>query len=239
LTRGASPEKTSSLKAADASDLAARLGHSFSRPELLERALTHASATAAAGPDNERMEFLGDRVLGLVIADALLTRFPAASEGELAPRLNKLVRRETCADVARTLDLGRYLKLAPAEASQGGRNKTAILGNAMEAVIAALYMDGGIDVARRFILDAWASSFDVVAQVPRDAKTVLQEKLHSMGLTHPDYAVIGQEGSDHAPVFRVRVDAGKAGSAEGEGPSKRAAQQAAAAALLETLGDNA
>lgn len=208
------------------------MGHAFTNMDLLVRALTHASATPASGPDNERMEFLGDRVLGLVVADALLTRFPAATEGEMAPRLNKLVRRETCADVARDMDLGRYLHLAPAEDAQGGRNKTAILANAMEAVIAALYMDGGLEPARRFILKAWDKAFDDVAQIPRDAKTVLQEKLHSRGLNHPAYRVVGQAGSDHAPVFTVEVDAGSAGKARGEGSSKRNAEQAAAAALL-------
>ncbi|MGD1935037.1 MAG: ribonuclease III [Candidatus Phaeomarinobacter sp.] len=225
------------LTAADARELAGHLKHSFKNADLLERALTHASATPATGPDNERMEFLGDRVLGLVVADALLTRFPAATEGEMAPRLNKLVRRETCAEVARDLDLGRYLHLAPAEVAQGGRTKTAILANAMEAVIAALYMDGGLEPARSFILEAWKSSFDAVAEIPRDAKTVLQEKLHALGQSHPKYKVVGQQGSDHAPVFEVEVDAGQAGAACGSGSSKRNAEQAAAAALLTKLGN--
>ena len=223
--------------AADPGDLARHLKHNFRNADLLERALTHASATPVSGSDNERMEFLGDRVLGLVIADALLKRFPAATEGEMAPRLNKLVRRETCADVARDLELGRYLHLAPAEVAQGGRNKTAILANAMEAVIAALYMDGGLEPARVFILEAWDTSFDAVAQIPRDAKTVLQERLHALGQSHPAYAVVRQKGSDHAPVFEVEVDAGQAGVARGSGSSKRNAEQAAAAALLTKLED--
>lgn len=218
-----------------ASKLMLTLGHDFTNPDLLDRALTHASATAAQGPDNERMEFLGDRVLGLVIADALLTRFPSASEGELAPRLNRLVRRQTCAAVARDLDLGRFVHMAPAEEAQGGRAKPAILGNAMEAVIAALYLDGGLVAAQTFILSAWAKQFEAVATIPRDAKTQVQEKLHTMGHSHPDYRVVSQAGSDHAPVFEVEVDAGAAGSAVGSGPSKRAAEQAAAAALLTVL----
>jgi len=216
-------------------ELARALGHAFKDATLLDRALTHASATPASGPDNERMEFLGDRVLGLVVADALVERFPAATEGELAPRLNKLVRRETCAEVARGLDLGSYLHLAPAEVTQGGREKSAILANAMEAVIAALYMDGGLEPARTFILSAWTTQFEAVAQVPRDAKTILQEKLHAMGQSHPHYQVVGKQGSDHAPVFKVEVNAGDAGRARGNGPSKRAAEQAAAAALLDKL----
>jgi len=214
---------------------AARISHDFTDPSLLERALTHASATAPGGIDNERMEFLGDRVLGLVVADALMARFPAASEGEMAPRLNKLVRRETCAQVARALDLGSFLRLAPAEERQGGRDKTAILANAMEAVIAALYLDGGLEVARRFILAHWEDAFEEVAQVPRDSKTVLQELLHARGLSHPDYRTVERSGSDHAPVFTVEVDGGEAGTARGQGASKRAAEQAAAAALISAM----
>lgn len=221
--------------------LAQVLGHEFTDPTLLERALTHASATAPGGVDNERMEFLGDRVLGLVIADALIERFPSATEGEMAPRLNKLVRRETCAQVARGLEIGAFLRLAPSEERQGGRDKTAILANAMEAVIAALYLDGGLEVARRFILQNWSGPFDAVAQVPRDSKTVLQELLHARGLSHPAYRTIARAGSDHAPVFTVEVDGGEAGIARADGASKRAAEQAAAAALiadLENTNDN-
>lgn len=224
---------------ADTAALEAALGHRFSDPSLLRRALTHASATPDGGPDNERMEFLGDRVLGLVVADALVATYPSAAEGELAPRLNRLVRRETCAAVARTLDLGAHLMLAPAEAAQGGRDKTAILGNAMEAVIAALYMDGGLEAARRFVLAAWASQFETVATVPRDAKTQLQEELHARGLEPPAYRVTRRSGPDHAPVFEVAADAGAAGTAQGTGASKRAAEQAAAAALLAALADDA
>ncbi len=231
-TRGQSADQKT---ADDPAALAKQLQYSFDNPDLLERALTHASATPVSGPDNERMEFLGDRVLGLVIADALLTRFPSAPEGEMAPRLNKLVRRETCADVARDLELGRYLHLAPAEVAQGGRDKTAILANAMEAVIAALYMDGGLEPSRAFILNAWDKAFDAVAQIPRDAKTLLQERLHAMGQSHPKYTVVGQAGSDHAPVFDVEVRAGDAGVARGQGSSKRNAEQAAAAQLLSQL----
>ncbi len=231
-------KRTDPSDAADAGELAVRLKHTFKNTDLLDRALTHASATPVSGPDNERMEFLGDRVLGLVIADELLRRFPSAEEGEMAPRLNKLVRRETCAEVARDIDLGRYLHLAPAEVAQGGREKTAILANAMEAVIAAVYMDGGLEPARVFILSAWHKAFETVAQIPRDSKTVLQEQLHTLGLTHPKYTVVGQKGSDHAPVFEVEVNAGSAGVARGTGPSKRAAEQAAASALLVKLEDD-
>lgn len=224
---------------ADRTALTAALGYRFQDPSLLDRALTHASATPACGPDNERMEFLGDRVLGLVVADALLARFPTADEGDLAPRLNRLVRRETCAAVARDVQLGRHLSLAAAESAQGGRNKSAILGNAMEAVIAAVYLDGGLAAARRVILKAWAAQFDAVQTVPRDAKTRLQERVHAMGHAHPSYRVLRRQGTDHAPVFHIEVEAGPAGTATGSGPSKRAAEQAAAAALLATLDSSA
>ncbi len=220
-------------------DLEAALGHEFSDKDILLRALTHSSATQATGADNERMEFLGDRVLGLVIADELVRRFPSAREGELAPRLNRLVRRETCADVARELGLGSYLHLAPSEDAQGGREKTAILGNAMEAVIAALYIDGGLAAAEGFIRRAWEGQYAHVASVPRDAKTQAQERLHAMGLEPPVYRITDRAGTDHAPVFTVEADGGEAGKAMGEGRSRRLAEQAAAAALLEKLGPEA
>lgn len=221
--------------------LEAALGYSFRDPALLRRALTHASAVAGTGSgataalDNERMEFLGDRVLGLIIADALLETFPAATEGELAPRLNRLVRRETCAAVGRDIGLGAALHLAPAEAAQGGRDKMAILGNAMEAVIAALYLDGGLEAARGVVRRLWEPHFEAVAEVPRDAKTRLQEHLHARGQEPPAYRVTSRAGPDHAPVFEIEADAGPSGRARGQGPSKRAAEQAAAAALLAQL----
>ncbi|MCX8507789.1 MAG: ribonuclease III, partial [Rhodobacteraceae bacterium] len=132
---------------ADIQAFSARIGHGFTRPELLLRALTHASISTLTRPDNQRLEFLGDRVLGLVLSEALLAADQDASEGQLAPRFNALVRKETCAEVARELDLGAVLKLGRSEMMSGGRRKEALLGDAMEAVIAAVYLDAGFEVA--------------------------------------------------------------------------------------------
>lgn len=134
-----------------------RLGHEFERPELLVRAVTHGSMTTANRDDNQRLEFLGDRVLGLVIAEALLESDKGAAEGQLAPRYNALVRKETCAEVARQIDLGQVLKLGRSEMMSGGRRKQALLGDAMEAVIAAVYRDAGFDAAQEVILRLWGT----------------------------------------------------------------------------------
>jgi ribonuclease-3 len=209
---------------------AARLGHEFARPELLLEALTHPST--ATGSHNQRLEFLGDRVLGLVIAEALLAQDPAAQEGELAPRLNALVRKETCAEVAASLDLGSALRMGRSEMLTGGRRKTALLGDAMEAVIAAVYLDGGLGAARALILRAWGDRIAAVRAVGRDAKTALQEWAQARGLPPPDYLDLGREGPDHAPLFSVEACLADGRSAEGSAASKRAAQQAAAEALL-------
>ena len=206
-----------------------RLGHSFTRPGLLLEALTHPST--AAGPHNQRLEFLGDRVLGLVIAEALLGQDPSAEEGELAPRLNALVRKETCAEVAGSLELGAALRMGRSEALTGGRRKTAILGDAMEAVIAAVYLDGGLEAARRLILRHWGPRLAAARTQGRDAKTALQEWAQARGLKPPAYLDLAREGPDHAPVFCVeaRLEDGRAASARAH--SKRAAQQLAAEAL--------
>lgn len=217
------------------SDLAAfavRLGHSFHTPDLLLRAVTHASISSATRPDNQRLEFLGDRVLGLVMAEALLGADGAASEGQLAPRFNALVRKETCADVARALGLGEVLKLGRSEMMSGGRRKEALLGDAMEAVIAAVYVDGGYEAARRVILRHWAERIGAVAEDARDPKTSLQEWAQARGLPPPTYVEMGREGPDHQPIFtvEVRLDTGEAEAARAG--AKRQAEQAAARALL-------
>jgi len=214
-------------------DAEARLGHGFARPELLIEALTHPSMAGAT--DNQRLEFLGDRVLGLVIAEALLSQDVTAAEGELAPRLNALVRKETCAEVATELDLGTALRLGRSEILTGGRRKTALLGDAMEAVIAAVYLDGGLEAARGLIERGWGGRIRAVRSVVRDAKTMLQEWAQARGLPPPVYRDLDREGPDHAPLFSVeaRLDDGR--TAEGRAASKRAAQQAAAEALLTRL----
>jgi ribonuclease-3 len=214
-------------------EAASRIGHDFARPALLIEALTHPSM--ASGAHNQRLEFLGDRVLGLVIAEALLAHDPAADEGQLAPRLNALVRKETCADVAADLDLGAALRLGRSETLSGGRRKTALLGDAMEAVIAAVYLDAGLGAARAFILRHWGDRIAGAEAQARDAKTALQEWAQARGLKPPAYHDLAREGPDHAPLFSVeaRLDDGHA--ARGQAASKRAAQQLAAEALLADL----
>lgn len=221
---------------ADLGAFAKRLGHEFRKPDLLLRAVTHASLSTETRPDNQRLEFLGDRVLGLVIAEALLAEDKAAPEGQLAPRFNALVRKETCADVARSIDLGAVLKLGRSEMKSGGRRKEALLGDAMEAVIAAVYVDAGFDAARDMVLRLWGERIARVEADARDAKTSLQEWAQARGQVPPAYVETGREGPDHAPVFTVEVRLVDGTSAEAKAPSKRAAEQQAAKALLERLG---
>ena len=214
---------------------AKRLGHGFANPELLQRAVTHASISSSTRPDNQRLEFLGDRVLGLVIAEALLAQDKAAPEGQLAPRFNALVRKETCADVARAIDLGDVLKLGRSEMKSGGRRKEALLGDAMEAVIAAVYADAGFEAARAVVLRLWGDRITSVATDARDAKTSLQEWAQARGQVPPAYVETGREGPDHAPVFTVEVRLASGENAAASAPSKRAAEQQAAKALLDNL----
>ncbi|MDN3712546.1 ribonuclease III [Paracoccus cavernae] len=214
----------------------AKLGHDFSRPELLIRALTHGSVGSPTRPDNQRLEFLGDRVLGLTVAEALVFADREASEGQLAPRYNALVRGETCADVAREIGLGAVLKLGRSEMLSGGRRKEALLADAMEAVLAAVYLDAGFETARAVILRLWASRLASVDADSRDAKTALQEWAQAHGMKPPQYIQTGRSGPDHAPQFEitVRLDDGRTAKAQGAG-TKRSIEQAAAAALLEQI----
>lgn len=210
-----------------------RLGHEFVDAGLLAHALTHPSAGAA---NYQRFEFLGDRVLGLVTADWLLELFPQADEGELAIRFNALVRKEACAEVAERIGLGEHIVMGGGEEKAGGRRKPAILGDACEAVIAALYIDGGLEVARRFIQAEWVHLVEKSGKVQQDAKTALQEWAQARGHAVPSYSLIDRTGPDHAPEFTVEVRAGKEQPLQGTGSSKRQAEQAAAQALLEKLG---
>ena len=209
-----------------------RLGHSFSQPDLLIRAVTHASISSATRPDNQRLEFLGDRVLGLVIAEALIETDREAAEGVLAPRYNALVRKETCADVARQIDLGAVLKLGRSETMSGGRRKEALLGDAMEAVIAAVYRDAGFEAARDLVLRLWGDRIRTVETDARDPKTALQEWAQARGQFPPVYAEIAREGPDHAPVFTVEAALATGERASATASSKRAAEQDAARKLL-------
>ena len=213
----------------------ARIGHEFRRPELLLRAVTHASIGSATRPDNQRLEFLGDRVLGLTMAEALLAADRAATEGQLAPRFNALVRKETCAEVAREAGLGEVLKLGRSEMLSGGRRKEALLGDAMEAVIAAVHLDAGFEAARALVLRLWGARIGTVEADARDPKTALQEWAQARGMPPPAYAETGRKGPDHQPVFTVVVSLVTGETAEAAAGSKRAAEQAAARALLERM----
>jgi ribonuclease-3 len=217
---------------AELAAFAARIGHAFARPELLLRALTHASIATATRPDNQRLEFLGDRVLGLVMAEALLDADPGASEGLLAPRFNALVRKETCADVAREIGLGTVLRLGRSEMMSGGRRKDALLGDAMEAVIAAIYLDAGFAAARAAILRLWGPRIGRVEADARDPKTSLQEWAQARGLPPPAYVEIGRDGPDHEPLFTVEARLSTGEAARASAGTKRQAEQAAARALL-------
>ncbi len=217
---------------ADMRGFAQRLGHDFARPALLVQAVTHGSIATPHRDDNQRLEFLGDRVLGLVMAEALLAADPNAAEGQVAPRYNALVRRETCADIARAIDLGAVLKLGRSEMKSGGRRKEALLADAMEAVIAAVYLDAGFDAARGVVLRLWSDRIGHVAADARDAKTALQEWAQARGEPPPAYVEVAREGPDHAPVFTIEVRLASGAAERAAAGSKRQAEQVAAAALL-------
>ncbi|MFN5828333.1 MAG: ribonuclease III [Rhodobacterales bacterium] len=209
-----------------------RIGHRFRQPDLLLRAVTHASISSLTRPDNQRLEFLGDRVLGLAMAEALLRADSAATEGQLAPRFNALVRKETCADVAREIGLGEVLKLGRSEMLSGGRRKDALLGDALEAVIAAVYMDAGFEAAQAVVLALWGDRIAGVQADARDAKTALQEWEQARGLPPPVYLEQGRTGPDHQPVFTVEVRLETGAVERAAAGTKRQAEQAAAKALL-------
>jgi ribonuclease-3 len=198
------------------------------------QALTHASGVrggASRGLDYERLEFLGDRVLGLVVAELLIERFPLAREGGLAPRLNALVRKETLADVAERLGLFPHIRKGSAGNDPEGRGRAAILADTCEAVIAALFLDGGLPAARQFVREHWEPLVKDLEEIPRDAKTSLQEWAQARGLS-PAYTLLARLGPDHLPSFHVEARVQNYPAAVGEGPSKRAAEQAAAEAFL-------
>jgi ribonuclease-3 len=226
-------------RAAAIAALERRLGLTFTDPALLERALTHSSVGDGAKKvgDNERLEFIGDRVLGLLAAERLAELYPQSTEGDLAPRLNALVSRKTCAVVARRIDLGAALRLSPAETKAGGRDKDSILAGACEAIMAALYQDGGLQAARAVFLDLWAEAIaDLGAPRPLDSKTQLQEWAQGAGKPLPAYAVIERTGPDHAPIFTVETRVEGLEPARAQGRSRQEAEKAAAQALLQREG---
>jgi ribonuclease-3 len=228
--------RTGQRAAGGLDELAQLLGHEFSRPALLEEALTHPSAVK--GPDTrsyDRLEFLGDRVLGLAAADLLMARFPDESEGALARRQTALIRREALVAVARDIGLGRYLIMSKGEEEAGGRKNPTILADSCEAVIGALYLDGGIGPAERFIERRWTAQMEEDLHPPQDPKTALQEWAQGAGKPLPVYRTLSRAGPAHEPVFCVEVSVEGVAPVSAQGPSKRAAEQAAAATLLERV----
>ena len=212
-----------------------RIGYHFTDPSQLEIALTHISALRGArnrAGSYQRLEFLGDHVLGLVISDMLYRAFPKADEGELSRRLADLVRKETCTDIARSIDLGTAIRVGSSEQNAGARTRPAILADVCEAVIGAVYLDGGYKAAEQLVERLWEVRLRATAQPLRDPKTVLQEWAQARGLPTPAYREVARSGPDHNPEFRVAVQLPAFAPAEGMGRSKRAAEQAAAAALL-------
>lgn len=217
------------------SHLQERLGHRFANPALLVRALTHPSVSADPshrGGDYERLEFLGDRVLGLVVAEMLFERFPEEAEGLLARRLAKLVGKDTLASVAEDFDLGNVMRFAMGEDEKQGRSNPGLLSDACEAVIAALYLDGGLPVVQAFIVQAWRQRIEEDREPPSDAKTELQEWAQGRGLPLPRYSEVDRQGPPHDPLFTISVEVEGKQPQTGTGRSKRAAEQDAAAQLL-------
>ena len=218
--------------------LEATIGYRFKDRELLERALTHISAVSGGNRANsyQRLEFLGDHVLGLIISDMLFRAFPKADEGELSRRLADLVRREACADVARAIELGAALRLGASEANAGGRQRTAILADVCEALVGAVFLDGGYKQADALVERLWGERMRAPVRPLRDPKTMLQEWAQARGLPTPSYKEVERTGPHHDPEFRVAVALPNLEPAEGLGRSKRSAEQAAAAALLKREG---
>lgn len=218
------------------------LGHAFNRPDLLQEALTHRSAAQGHGTkgrgrthaSNERLEFIGDRVLGLTMAEWLAERFPREQEGELGRRLAYLVSQPVLAGVAEAVGLAAVLSVSPGEAKAGVAKRATVLADALEAALGALYLDGGLDVARDFVRRAWNEAMTEQADPPKDAKTALQEWAQKRGKDLPVYEVSGRSGPPHAPEFTVTVAVG-AFEGIGAAGSKRAAEQLAAGDLLARL----
>ena len=221
-----------------------RLGHDFSDPSLLERALTHASVGEGGGQadgrrpaDNERLEFLGDRVLGLLVADRLTRDFPSADEGQLSARLHALVDKAACGRVGERLGIGQALRLSPGETKSGGRRKEGVIADAVEAVLAAVYLDGGLDAARLAFDRLWAEE---LARTPErglaNPKSALQEWAQAQGRPLPTYRIADRSGSDHAPTFTIEVSVEGVEPISAQGRSRQDAEKSAAIAMLKREG---
>jgi ribonuclease-3 len=215
------------------------LGHHFARSALLRESLTHRSAAhgrarqKGAG-SNERLEFIGDRVLGLLVAEWLVERFPQEQEGKLGPRHAHLVSREALADIATGIGFSRVLSLGASEASAGVGQGANVLADALEAALGAVFLDAGLDAARRFVRHAWAGAMERQVLPPKDPKTALQEWFLARGNALPQYEVLSSEGPSHAPKFVITVTGGGQ-TGRGEAGTKRAAERAAAADLMGKL----
>ena len=215
-----------------------KINYNFINENIFIEAMCHASSSVFNGLDNQRLEFLGDRVLALIISDILLQNDKLANEGKLAPRLNVLVRKDTCALVANEINLGQSLIMSKSEIVSGGRKKNAILADAMEALIAAVYIDGGLEKARKMVLFLWEEKINLVENYTFEAKSALQEWAQARGMEPPSYIEKNKTGPDHAPHFLVEVQLQNGKTASGEASSKRHAQQIAANKLLLKLEKN-
>ena len=219
-------------KGTDFSALENILNYQFAAPDLLEAALTHGSRIGK-GPDYQRLEFLGDRVLSLVIAEALYKTYPDEAEGSLAARLSLLVRGETCAKVGLDLGIQDFVILGEKEKRKGVQQSSSVLGDVVEAIIGALYLDGGMDVARAMIEKGWADRLEQSPASLKDAKTFVQEWALGKAYPLPSYQVVSRSGPEHAPIFTVALTVGALAAAEGQGNSKQAAEMAAAQVFIE------
>ncbi len=238
----ANPAERAKRSRRRASSLEARIGYRFADPALLEQALTHISALTGVrnrAGSYQRLEFLGDHVLGLVVSDMLFRAFPRADEGELSRRLADLVRKEACADVASGIELGAAIRLGTSESNAGGRSRVAILADVCEALIGAVFVDGGYAAAAALITRLWEQRMRAPKRPLRDAKTMLQEWAQAKGLPTPAYREVERTGPDHDPEFRVTVELPGHAPAEGIGRSKRSAEQAAASVMLAREGVSA
>jgi ribonuclease-3 len=235
MASGSDISKNSDTSAKMVAKLETSISYIFSDSSLARTALTHSSIANSHLPSNERLEFLGDRILGLVIAEMLYTQFPNEPEGALGYRFPALVRAEALARVADNLGVGNCLLIDDREFSNNSKRKISVLSNACEAIIAALYLDGGLIVAEEFIKKHWQPLLEEDLKPPKDAKTMLQELVQSRGLNVPQYRVCGRSGPDHAPEFTVEVTVEDAPPAQGVGASKRAAETSAAETLFNRL----
>lgn len=225
--------------------LTRNLGHEFRDPSLLERALTHASVGEGAERDargrpfldNQRLEFLGDRVLGLLVADRLMRDFPDANEGEMSARLHALVDKAACARVAEALGVGPAMRLSPGESKQGGRRREGVLGDAMEAILAAVWYDGGVEAAKTVFDRAWAGELAATpVRTLSNPKSALQEWALGQGRALPTYRIVERTGSDHAPTFTVEASVEGYPPLTAQGRSRQDAEKAAAVGLLQREG---